>query len=260
MDVVNYNREAWDRQVDEGNPWTVGASPEEIQAARAGKVAVLLTPTKFVPAGWLGELQGADVLGLASGGGQQGPVFAAAGARVTIFDNSPKQLARDREVAARESLELRTEQGDMADLSPFADASFDMIFHPVSNLFAPAVRPVWREAFRVLRPGGRLLAGFVNPPMYIFDFEKVDNEGVLEVRYKLPYNDVDHLDPAILQQRMAEGIPLEYSHSLEDQIGGQCDAGFYITGLFEDTFDPQDGDVISQYIPTFIATLAMKPG
>jgi len=30
---------------------------------------------------------------LASGGGQQGPVLAAAGAHVTVFDNSPRQLA-----------------------------------------------------------------------------------------------------------------------------------------------------------------------
>ena len=36
-----------------------------------------------------------------------------------------------------------------------ADESFDVVFHPVSNVFAPRVRPVWQEAFRVLRPGGR---------------------------------------------------------------------------------------------------------
>ena len=80
-----------------------------------------------------------------------------------MFDNSPQQLARDRLVAEREGLEIRTVQGDMRDLSAFADASFDLVFHPVSNLFCPEVRPVWREAYRVLRQGGILLAGFMNP-------------------------------------------------------------------------------------------------
>ncbi len=59
----------------------------------------------------------------------------------------------------------------MRDLSAFADESFDLVFHPVSNLFVPEVRPVWNEAFRVLRRGGSLLAGFLNPAVYIFDLE-----------------------------------------------------------------------------------------
>ena len=40
-----------------------------------------------MPADWFGDLAGAPVLCLASGGGQQGPLLAAAGARVTVFDN-----------------------------------------------------------------------------------------------------------------------------------------------------------------------------
>ena len=109
------------------------------------------------------------MLCLASGGGQQGPILAAAGANVTVFDNSPNQLAQDRLVADREGLTIETVLGDMADLSAFPDARFDLIFHPVSNVFAPDVRPVWKEAFRVLRPGGSLLAGFMNPVQYLFD-------------------------------------------------------------------------------------------
>ncbi len=104
-----------------------------------------------------------DILCLASGGGQQAPILAAAGANVTVFDNSPAQLRQDALVAQREGLPLRTVQGDMRDLSAFGDDSFDLIFHPVSNIFVPEVRPVWRECYRVVRPGGVLLMGTLNP-------------------------------------------------------------------------------------------------
>jgi ubiquinone/menaquinone biosynthesis C-methylase UbiE len=90
-------------------------------------------------------------------------VLAAAGAAVTVFDNSPAQLGRDREVADREDLAIRTVLGDMRDLSALPDAGFDVVFNPVSNVFCPDLAPVWREAFRVLRPGGILLTGFMTP-------------------------------------------------------------------------------------------------
>src|SRR6185295_686017 len=103
------------------------------------------------------------------GGGQQAPILAAAGAIVTTLDFSPKQLAQDRLVAERDGLTLTTVQGDMTDLSMFADESFDLDFHPVSNTYVPEIRPVWREAYRVLRCGGSLLAGFINPINFVFD-------------------------------------------------------------------------------------------
>lgn len=258
MDIVEYNRYAWNRQVEKGNRWTVGASPDEIAAARRGEVTVYLTATRPTPREWLPSLQGADVLGLASGGGQQGPILAAAGANVTIFDNSPRQLERDEEVAAREGLALRTVQGDMADLSAFADESFDLIVHPISNVFSPVVLPVWHEAYRVLRPGGWLLAGFMNPAIYVFDLLKADDEGILEVKHSLPFREVDTLSEEQLAKVQEEGWPLEFSHSLEEQIGGQCAAGFHIVGLFEDRYPPEE-DVVARYMPTFIATRAWKP-
>ncbi|MFH1085250.1 MAG: class I SAM-dependent methyltransferase [Chloroflexota bacterium] len=258
MDVVAYNRSAWDRQVAHGNRWTVPVGPEVIAAARLGVVELLLTPTKIVPREWYPPLPGADVLCLASGGGQQGPVLAAAGARVTVFDNSPAQLAQDRLVAEREGLEVRTVLGDMADLSAFPAASFDLIFHPVSNCFAPAVRPVWREAYRVLRRGGVLLAAFNNPTLYLFD-QTALARGELIVRHKLPYADVDVLSPDELAHLQERGWPLEFSHSLEDQIGGQLDAGFMLTALFEDHWLAADCELLSQYMPVFIATRAVKP-
>jgi len=259
MDVLSHNADVWDRRVAHGDMWTVPFGPEVIAAAREGVVELLLTPSRFVPAAWYPPLAGADVLCLASGGGQQGPVLAAAGARVTVLDASPAQLARDREVAARERLDITTVQGDMADLSAFCDGSFDLIFHPVSNCYAPAVRPVWRECARVLRSGGILLAGFNNPVTYIFDQEALWERGEMAARHPLPYADLTDMPPEQLERLLERGDPVEFSHTLEDLIGGQCDAGLYLTGMFEDRWAEEQAPVLERFFPWFIATRAIKP-
>jgi SAM-dependent methyltransferase len=259
MDIVSHNREAWDRQVAEGNRWTLPVGPDEIAAARRGDWSIVLTASKPVPRDWFPPLQGCRVLCLASGGGQQAPVLAAAGAIVTTLDNSPRQLQQDRLVAQREGLLIETVQGDMADLSAFPDGAFDLVFHPVANVFAPAVRPVWREAFRVLRSGGVLLAGFMNPDRYIFDNDAIEQRGQLKVRHRLPYSDAESLAESERARLMREGWPLEFSHTLEDQIGGQCDAGFIIVGFYEDYYPPDSEDLPSKYMPAFFATRAIKP-
>ncbi len=259
MDVIAYNRSAWDQCVDDENRWTVPASSAEITAARQGELQVLLTPTKHVPAEWLLNLAGSRLLCLASGGGQQAPMFAAAGARVTSFDNSPKQLSQDKRVAEREGLSLEIVQGDMADLSQFDDGSFDLIFHPCSNCFVPDVNPVWGECFRVLRASGVLLAGFTNPARYIFDDERMEN-GSLEVKYAIPYSDLTSLDEQERESLVfGDGQPLQFAHTMADQIGGQLRVGFLLSGFYEDNYGPGE-DAISAYLDTFIATRAIKPG
>lgn len=258
MDVRQYNRQAWDHQVSEKSPWTVPVDTATMEKARGGNWQVILTPTVPVPREWFGDLTECDLLCLASGGGQQGPVLAVAGARVTVFDNSPAQLAQDRLVAERENLDLRLIEGDMADLSVFDDESFDLIFHPVANCFVPDLKPVWREAFRVLRPGGVLLSGMMNPVYYCFDYEKAQ-KGELEVRHSLPYADLTSLDPETLEKYQQEEEPMEFSHTLTDQIGGQLDAGFRMAGFYEDDFGPDIKDTLSKFMPTMMATRALKP-
>ncbi|RPI84137.1 MAG: class I SAM-dependent methyltransferase [Chloroflexi bacterium] len=256
MDIRKYNREAWDRSVDEGNEFTIPVSSEIIQAARLGDWRICLTQMLPVPRDWFPEnLEGLDILCLASGGGQQGPVLAAAGANVTILDNSPKQLAQDRMVADRDGLELRTIEGDMADLSMFQKESFDIIVNPVSNVFAPHVLPIWYECYHVLRYGGVLMTGFMNPVYYLFDLPLLEDKGVLKVKYKLPYSDLTSTTEEERQQYLEKGWPLEFSHSLDEQIGGQLKVGFVLTGFFED-HDPRSE--IREYMPVYIATRAVK--
>ena len=168
-EVARVNRLAWDAMVARSNRWTLAVDTATIEAARRGEWDIVLTPTRAVPRAWYPPLAGERVLCLAGAGGQQAPILAAAGAQVTVLDNSPRQLEQDQVVARREGLAITSVLGDMRDLSEFADGSFAMVFHPCSNAFVPDVRPVWREAFRVLRPGGVLLAGFTNPVEYLFD-------------------------------------------------------------------------------------------
>ena len=117
MNILEHNRAAWNNEVRKGNQWTIPVTADEIDAAAGGEVRIYLTPLKTVPKSWLGDLKGKRVLCLASGGGQQGPILAAAGAEVTVFDNSDQQLRRDEETASAFGLKIQTVQGNMQDLS-----------------------------------------------------------------------------------------------------------------------------------------------
>jgi len=261
MDIRSYNREAWDHQVEQKNMWTVPVDHEDVEAARRGEWEIILTPDKPVPRTWFPpKLNGVKLLGLASGGGQQGPILAAVGAEVTILDNAPKQLAQDRTVAEREGLRINTVEGDMADLGAFEDESFDLVINPVSTVFVPKVEPIWREAYRVLRPGGALMCGFCNPAVYIFDTALSEDQGVLKVTHTLPYSDLESLTEAQRQRYLDRGEPLEFSHTLDTLIGSQLEAGFVLTHFFEDNWHPEAFSEVplARFMPMFFATRALK--
>ncbi|GGY14095.1 hypothetical protein GCM10011289_16810 [Paludibacterium paludis] len=257
-DIIDHNRQAWDRQAHNGGDWSRPVDSDTIAAARQGRWQVRLTPSNL-PGHWLGDVTGKEVLCLASAGGQQAPVLSAVGGRVTVFDVSPGQLNKDREVALRDGLALTLEEGDMRDLSRFADASFDIVFHPISNLYVPDIRPVWKECARVLRPGGRLLSSFYNPVVFVADRNPEDAaNGLIRPRYRLPYSDLADLDATALAQKREKGDALAFGHSLTDQIAGQIDAGLLIAGFYEDD-PPSPRFLIDRYLPTFLATLAVNP-
>ena len=255
MDIRSYNREAWNREVEGGkNRWSQPVDSETIAKAKAGEFSIVLTENKTVPFEWFPALVGADVLCLASGGGQQGPVLAAAGANVTVFDNSPAQLKQDQLVAEREALSIRTVEGDAADLSIFADESFDLIFNPCSTVFMPDVRAVWKECYRVIHHDGVLMTGSMNPVHYIFDLYKAD-EGILEIAHSIPYSDLTSIPREDLEELIEKGLPVEFGHSLTDLIGGQLDAGFVITDMYEDTMLDSP---LHNFHPSYLATRARR--
>ena len=262
MDVAAHNREAWNKQSKVGNRWCQPVSSDEIHAARQRRWTVILTPNKSVPSEWFGNVKGKTVLCLASGGGQQAPILAAAGAEVTSFDNSDEQLAKDRLVAERDSLVLDTVHGDMANLSAFNDERFDLIFHPVSNVYVENLKPVWKECFRVLRWNGSLLSGFINPMFFLFDHEEAEETGVLQVKHSLPYSDLKSLPEERKEKITKEGLAYEFGHTLEDQ-GGQLAAGFVICDLYEDGWDDKATPLNkfrSLYFATFARKIRLEPG
>lgn len=251
MDIVNHNKSAWDNYVDKKDRWTIPVSEKELEEVKKGSWSIVLTPNETVPHDWFPDLKDLKILGLASGGGQQGPILATLGAKLTIFDNSEKQLEQDKTLSDKLDLGIKTVQGDMKDLGVFEDHSFDLIFNPCSIVFVDNVLPVWKECFRVLKPGGILMTGLMNPVVFQIDEES------LELIYKQPFSDLHSLPPEELEALKNEKEALVFGHSLTDQIGGQLEAGFMITAMFEDTWDVEHK--MDAFLPSFIATRAVKP-
>ena len=248
LQYQDINAATIDRWIEEGWEWGKPNSQDDYVKAQKGEWDVLLTPTKPVPHEWLGDLRGKKVLGLASGGGQQMPIFAALGADCTVLDYSSKQIASERMVAEREGYQIRIIQGDMTRPLPFEDEEFDLVFHPVSNCYVEAVRPIWKECYRVLKHGGYLVAGTDHYINYIVDSDEK------RIVNSLPFNPLKN--PEQMKQLQDEDAGVQFSHSLEEQIGGQLEAGFRLLSLYEDTNG--EGRLHELGIPTFIAMRSMK--
>ncbi len=248
MNYREINSSVIDGWVEDGWEWGIPISHETYVKATQGEWNVVLTPTKSVPAEWFPQFIGCKILGLAAGGGQQMPVFAALGAECTVMDYSQRQLDSELTVATRERYSIKIVKADMTQRFPFEDESFDMIFHPVSNCYIEDVFPVWNECHRVLKTGGLLIAGMNNGINFIFDEEETT------LKTPLPFNPLR--DNRLYQEYMENDLGIQFSHTLEEQIGGQLKAGFILTDLYEDTNG--SGRLHEYHVPTYIATRAIK--
>jgi len=242
------NSKIIDKWVKEGWEWSQPISHEVYEKAKNNEWSVVLTPTKPVPKEWFCEMKNAKILGLASGGGQQMPIFSALGANCTVLDYSEMQLQKEKEVAERENYKIEIVRADMTKPLPFENESFDLIFHPVSNSYIEDVLPVWKECYRVLKKGGILLAGFANEINYIFD------EDETTITYKLPFNPLK--DKQLYEDSIKNDWGIQFSHTIEEQIGGQLKAGFLLTDIYHDTNGV--GNLHEYNVPTYYATRAIK--
>ena len=248
MSYQEINSKIIDSWCDAGWQWGKPITHEDYEKALNGEWNVYLTPTKYVPKAWFGDLKSKKILGLASGGGQQIPIFTALGAKCTVLDYSDSQCNSERMVAKREGYDVEVVQGDMTKRLPFEDETFDLIFHPVSNSYVEEVKPIFQECYRVLKKGGILLCGLDNGINYIFD------ETETFIKYKLPFNPLK--DSEIYEDSIQNDWGIQFSHTLEEQIGGQLEAGFILTDLYEDTNG--EGKLHEFNVPTFFATRAVK--
>ncbi len=212
-----------DNLVSNAVDWSACATTEELQTAREGNLRLKFYDDD-VPAEWLKDLRGKNVLCLAGAGGLQAPLLACAGAKVTVIDISEKMLEKDREIAQREKLDIRIEKGNMCDLSRFADSSFDMIINPPSIMYVPDVMPVFRECFRVLKNGGVFIMMAPCPVNYLCNYVEDANGGYYKAENRMPYDS---------SKQEPESDWIEYGHTMEALLGGQTKCGFMIAGYAE---------------------------
>ena len=220
--------------------WSNPVTREQIQDYREKRK---VPDGVFMPPGeWLEHnMKGKTVLCLASGGGQQAPLFAALGANVTVFDLSANMLDKDKEVAVREQLLIQIEQGNMCDLSRFPDETFDMIVNPPSLMYVPDISQVFKECYRVLKKQGVFIMCAPNPINFICEFdEKTQNYIACNT---LPYKSYEHDN---------QGDWIEYGHTLEQYIGGQLSAGFLLTGFYENKTDEVESEFITRAVKASI--------
>jgi SAM-dependent methyltransferase len=188
--------------------------------------------------GILKDVEGKNVLCLASGGGQDSVAFGLLGAQVTVLDLSDVQLERDRQAAAHHGLSTTTIQGDMRDLTIFADDTFDIVWQVYSINFVPAVEPVFRGVARILRPDGIYFVQFANPFTHSVNEEAWDGnayplqhlylDGEDLLRY---YPDWDVKQPDGVKVKLPS--PHEFRHTLGPLMNTLVRYGFIFLGLWE---------------------------
>jgi SAM-dependent methyltransferase len=247
-----HNRRAWDSLVQKGQAFTKPAADGDF-------VDPLRTVDQL---GWLAPgVRGKNLLCLAAGGGKHGPLYATAGANVTVVDISPAMLQLDRQVAAERSLSLRVIEASMDSLGMLIDGEFDIVIHPVSTCYVPHIAPVYREVARVLRAGGLYISQHKTPQNLQAEQHPSRWKG-----YELaePYYRNGPL-PAVHGSRLREEGTREYLHRWEEIVGELCRSGFVIEDLVEPrhaTPDASSGTFAhrASYIAPYVRIKARRVG
>ena len=231
MNICEANRKAWNNEAENRNYWTLMVSEERIDAAKHGNPGIWVTPFKEVPLPWIEDLKGKEVLLACGGGGQQTPVLASYGCKVTTIDISDAQIEQDRAALAKYNLSANLVRGNVLDM-PFEDKSFDAVIMPQAMNFIEDIGLLYNQVHRVLKEGGRFIFGTANPVIYTFD-EKVQ-ERRLRMKYTIPFSHTRSFSQKDLEKRVQDNDTLEFSHTLESIIGGLTKEGFVIDGYYSD--------------------------
>jgi SAM-dependent methyltransferase len=246
-----HNRRAWDALVRDKQRFTTPAADEDLRDPLGTSD----------PLGWLGgNVSGKRLLCLASGGGRQSAIYAAAGALVTVVDLSPEMLAIDRQVAAERGLNVTTIEASMDDFSALATASFEIVLQPVSTCYLPEVLPVYREVARVTMPGGLYLSQHKQPAS--LQATATPSPGGYELTEA--YYRQGPL-PAVNGSQHREEGTLEFLHRWEELLGGLCRSGFVIEDVVEPFLAKPDAPAGTfghrcRYLPPYVRVKARRVG
>lgn len=245
-----HNQHAWDQRVRD-RAWYVDTAEEKD----------FRHPLAVIDqCGWLdGDVSGKRLLCLAAGGGRHGPLFASAGARVTVVDISPKMLALDQQVAQERGLELRLVQASMDNLAALEPASFDIVVQPVSTCYVPDIATVYREVARVIVPGGVYVSQHKQPTSLQTDYDTTTRRYIL----KEPYYRAGELPPAAKDSWHREAGTKEFLHRWEELLGGLCQSGFVIEAVAEPRHqkpeaEPGSFNHRSHFVPPYIKLKARR--
>lgn len=231
MDFYEANRKAWNSEGENNNYWTQIVEEKAIEKAKSGNVEIWITPFKAVPLSWLEGLKGKNVLLGCAGGGQQTPLLAAYGCIVTTIDLSDFQIQQDKRALEKYNLKAKLINGNIMDMD-FEDESFDAVIIPQALNFIEDLKTLYKKVNKVLKPNGLFLFGISNPGLYMLD-DKIQ-ERKLKIKYTLPFSDTKSLSKKELQKRLNKNDTVEFSHTLQDIIGGLTESGFVISGYYSD--------------------------
>lgn len=271
MDLTSKVESYWDTEVESGGSYTVprlDLTREGVETYAHGSVEQPGFP--IFPRSLLYDVEGKRVLCLASGGGQQSAVFGLLGAQLTVLDISEGQLRGDKLAAEHHGYEVRLVKGDMCDLSVFENGEFDLIYQPISICFVPDVQVVYKEVYRVLKPGGTYAVSHLNPSTVPVSFIGGQN-GWDGVGYRIA--ELYMGGPILVSpdgcENMRVGEPTgEHRHLLSSIFGGLLDAGFIIREVVEDprhlgdepTSVPGSYEHCLSYIAEYFKIVCSKPG
>jgi SAM-dependent methyltransferase len=243
------NRAAWNRLAESGSVFAKVATDEECR-----------DPLGTLDGrGWLPRsVDGLDVLCLASAGGWQAILYAAAGARVTVADISPSMLQLDEREAARRGLSVRLVEASMDDLAPLGAASFDIVHQPVSTCYVPDVTAVYREVARVLRASGLYVSQHKQPASLQVTHRDAKDRYVLGLEYAQ-----DGPLPVVPDRSYRESGAVEFLHTWSALVGGLCQAGFAIEDLVEPSRADDQAAVgeighRARYVPPYVRIKARR--
>ena len=258
-DVGEHNRRMWERLAEAGIPYTrpLGKPPRDVRGKR-----------RFLDELTRGRLRGVDlegkrVLSLAGGGGWDAVLFAELGATTTLFDISKRQLATVRALARDRGTKVRFVQGDMRDLSAFADGEFDIVKHHHSMVFVPDATRVIGEVARILAPGGTYVFSTMHPVALRMQETWTGTGWGFKQRYfddgSIPYAD------AVWEfgEVKVEAPTLEYGHRTSDLVNACAAKGLFVDGLWEyspsyEGGEPGSADELERWLPAYLEIRARR--